>query len=505
MKSGNNMPPCLLGIDIGTTSTKAVVIDNQGHILANAARPTFFNSPRSTWAEEDPDQWWQNVCVLLPEVLSKAGIQPEDVKGVGTSGMVPTLILLDSEGQILRPSIQQNDARAIDEIEEQKSQTDEVNILRKTGSAITQQSIGPKLLWLRRHEPSIMKQAERLMGSYDFIIYRLCGAYSIERNWALESGLFDISLQDWDDHLLRLASIDRSWLGKVHWPAEIVGQVTGQAARETGLRAGTPVVAGTADHIASAFSAGLRKQGDLLVKLGGAGDILFCLEQAEVDPRLFLDYHVIPGKYLINGCMASSGSLIRWFRDQFAPTLDYVTLDEQASALPAGSGGLVLLPYFLGEKTPLNDPFARGTLVGLSLTHTRSHIYRAFLEGISYGFKHHLNVMAEHGYIPYRARVTNGGAESLLWRQVTADVLGLPLELVAHHTGSSLGAAFVAGMGVGVFTEWQEIDKFIEIENVTQPNLENHKRYQELFLIYREIYENLKDTYPKLARATTSY
>ena len=498
------MPTCLLGIDIGTTSTKAVVIDERGHILADATRPSTLSSPRSTWAEEDPGQWWQNVCALLPEVLSKAGVQPADVEGVGASGMVPAMILLDSEGEVLRPSIQQSDARAVDEIREQKRQTEEPDILARTGSAITQQSIGPKLLWLRRHEPATMDQAVHVMGSYDFIAYRLSGVFPIERNWALESGLFDLRLQDWDEHLLRLASIDRSWLGDVHWPAEIVGQVTAQAARETGLKAGTPVVAGSADHIASAFSAGLREEGDLLVKLGGAGDILFCLDRAEMDPRLFLDYHVIPGKFMINGCMASSGSLIRWFRDQFAPNLDYAALDEQAFALPAGSEGLVLLPYFLGEKTPLNDPYARGTLVGLSLTHTRSHIYRAILEGISYGFKRHLMVLAEHGYTPSRVRVTNGGAHSLLWRQVTADVLGLSLELVGHHPGSSLGAAFVAGMGVEAFKEWEEIEKFIEISQVTHPNPENHERYEALFTIYREVYENLKDTYPKLARATVS-
>ena len=498
------MSPCLLGIDIGTTSTKAVVIDHQGHLLATAIRPTLLSSPRATWAEEDPAQWWQNVCALVPEVLAQARIRPADVEGVGTSGMVPALLLLDSEGQVLRPSIQQNDARAVDEIQEQLRQTDAADILARTGSAITQQSIGPKLQWVRRHEPAALNRTAHVMGSYDYLAFRLSGAYSSERNWALESGLFDLRRQEWDEDLLRLAGIQRSWLGDVHWPAEIVGSVTAQAAQETGLRAGTPVVAGSADHIASAFSAGLRMEGDLLVKLGGAGDILYCLERPEMDPRLYLDYHVVPGRYLINGCMASSGSLIRWFRDQFAPDLDYAALDRQALTLPAGSEGLVLLPYFLGEKTPIHDPYARGTLVGLSLTHTRSHVYRAVLEGISFGFKHHLTILAEHGYTPSRVRVTNGGAHSRLWRQVTADVLGLPLEVVANHPGSCLGAAFVAGIGAKVFKEWDEIERFIEIRQVTQPDSENHARYQVLFAIYREVYQSLKDTYPKLARAVLS-
>ncbi len=490
----------LLGIDIGTTSTKVVLIDSMGNILADASMPSTLSSMQATWAEEDPEQWWQNVCKLIPDVISKARIRPVDISAIGASGMVPTLILLDSKGELLHPSIQQNDARAVDEIAEQQRQTDESEILARTGSAITQQSIGPKLLWLRRYEPDIVRQAAHLMGSYDYMVYRLTGQFSIERNWALESGLFDLQHEDWDDTLLQLASVNRSWLGRVHWPAEIAGRLSDQAAQQTGLPSGIPVVAGSADHIASAFSAGLRQDGDLLVKLGGAGDILFSLDQAETDPRLFLDYHVIPGKFLINGCMASSGSLIRWFRDQFAATLDYAELDNRAAPLPAGSDSLVLLPYFLGEKTPLNDPLARGTLVGLTLTHTRAHIYRAILEGIAFGFKHHLEVLAEHNHIPKRVRLTNGGAHSLLWRQITADVLGLPLEQIAHHPGSSLGAAFVAGKGVGAFGEWGEIEKFIEISTITQPDMQNHERYQALFKIYREVYENLKTTYPKLAR-----
>jgi xylulokinase len=497
------MPSYLLGIDIGTTSTKMVIIDDAGHMVAEASRPCTLSSLEPTWAEEDTEQWWQNLCAIAPEILAKAGIQAGDVAGIGVSGMVPTLILTGSNGLALRPSIQQNDARAVEQIEAMQQQTDGAEILEKTGSAITQQSIGPKLLWLRQHEPQVIGQATHVMGSYDYIALRLTGNTSIERNWAIESGLFDFRRQDWDDSLLALSSIDRTWLGEVHWPADVIGQVSPEASAATGLQAGTPVVAGSADHIASAFSAGVREPGDLLVKLGGAGDILFCLDQAEMDPRLFLDYHVIPGKYLINGCMASSGSLIRWFRDQFAPDLDYSALDQEAALIAAGAEGLVLLPYFLGEKTPLNDPMARGTLVGLTLTHTRAHIYRAVLEGIAFGFRHHLVVLAEHGLVPKRVRLTNGGAHSQLWRQVTADVLGLPLEQVAHHPGSSLGAAFIAGKGVGIFQDWGEIEKYIQISTITQPNPENQRRYAELFKIYREVYENLKCTYPELARAAT--
>ena len=494
------MPDYLLGLDLGTTSTKAVVIDGSGNLLAEASRPADLRSPQAGWAEEDSEQWWQNVGALIPECLERASLRAGQIAAIGASGMVPTLILMDRQGQVVRPSLLHNDARAVVEIEEQRQQTSAADILTRTGSAITQQSIGPKLLWLFHHELENFQRAIWVMGSYDYIGYRLTGARSAERNWALESGLFDLKRQDWDDDLLRLAKIDRAWLGEVHWPSDIVGQVTPWAAGQTGLLAGTPVVAGSADHIASAFSAGLKDEGDLLVKLGGSGDILCCVNHAEVDQRLFLDYHVIPGKFLINGCMASSGSLIRWFRDQFAPGMEYRDLDAQAAGLHAGADGLVLLPYFLGEKTPLNDPWSRGTLVGLTLSHTRAHVYRAVLEGIAYGFRHHLEVLAEKGYAPNHARVTNGGAHSRLWRQITADVLGIRLEEIAHHPGSSLGAAFIAGKGVGIFSDWHEIERFIHIEAVTEPNMEYHVLYQGLFKIYRQVYENLKTTYPDLAR-----
>ncbi|MFO3797303.1 MAG: FGGY-family carbohydrate kinase, partial [Anaerolineales bacterium] len=455
-------------------------------------------SPFPAWAEEDPEEWWQNLPQLVHTCLTNSNRRAEEIAAIGVSGMVPTLILLDEQGHILRPSIQQNDARSYQEIADFKAQVDEAEILQRTGSAITQQSIGPKLLWLRRHEPEVMQRARHVMGSYDFIVHRLTGAFSLERNWALESGLFDLHRQDWDDHLLELSTIDRSWLGKVHWPAEIVGEVTPAAAAFTGLAAGTPVVAGSADHIASAFSAGLKQQGDLLVKLGGAGDILYCLDTPVVEARLFLDYHVIPGKFLINGCMAASGSIIKWFRNEFAPHSSYQELDAEAEAISPGSDGLILLPYFLGEKTPIFDPQARGLFLGLTLSHRRAHLYRAILEGISFGFFHHLQVLAELGFEATHARVTNGGARSRLWKQITADVLGIPLEQIAHHPGSSLGAAFVAGMGVGAFDSWNEIERYITIEAVTEPNLAHHARYRQLFTLYRETYERLKDLFPRL-------
>jgi xylulokinase len=491
----------LLGIDIGTTSTKAILIDASGSLLAEAARPASLHTPQAGWAEEDPLEWWRNLCAIIPECLEKAGAAASQVHAVGVSGMVPTTILVDRDGRPLRRSIQQNDARSHAEIAYFKAHADQEEVFRRTGSAITQQSIGPKLLWIARHEPELFARAAWVMGSYDYINFRLTGQPALERNWALESGLFDLEQEAWIDELLRLAGIDRRRLPPIYNSSQVIGTVSAPAARATGLAEGTPVVAGSADHVASAFSAGIKENGDLLVKLGGAGDILYSLDRLNIDPRLFIDYHVIPGLYLLNGCMASSGSIIKWFRNNFAPDLDYADLDSEASRVPAGSEGLVLLPYFIGEKTPVFDPLARGILFGLTLQHTKAHIYRAILEGISFGFFHHLQVLEERGFGVRRVRVANGGARSQLWRQVTADVIGLPLEEVANHPGSSLGAAFIAGMGTGAFENWSEIEKYIRIGSTTIPDPNNQEKYRQLFGVYRDLYLANKGIFLQLAQA----
>lgn len=499
------MPEYILGLDIGTTGTKAVLLDPEKGIVSESLAPVNLNSPEAGWAEEDPQLWWSNIPIIVNSCLTQAKANADQIKAIGVSGMVPTVVLLDAKGSVIYPSIQQNDARAFQEIEEMQSDFPENGVLQLTGSAISQQSVGPKLIWLKNHKSEILKHTAHLMGSYDYIVYKLTGEYSLERNWALESGLFDINKNDWIDSFLNYCQIPKEWLGTVHWPSDIVGYVTTEAANFSGLTFGTPVVAGSADHIASAFSAGLKSPGDLLVKLGGAGDILYSLDKLIVDPRLYLDYHVIPSKYFLNGCMASSGSIIKWFKNEFAPSSDYKMLDSDSLNIPPGSDGLILLPYFIGEKTPINDPLARGVFFGLTLSHQRAHLYRAILEGISFGFLHHIKVLAENNLFPRKVRVTNGGANSMLWKQITSDVLGLPLEQIAHHPGSSLGAAFVAGMGIGAFSGWEEVEKFIQIAGVVQPNISTHRFYLELFEVYQNIYKDLKPDFLEIKQAIQNF
>ena len=479
----------MLGIDIGTTATKVIIIDEKGTILGENQSASTLLSKHATWAEEDPNQWWENVCTSIPEILATTHTKAGDICSIGVSGMVPTLILLDRKGKVLRNSIQQNDARSSAEIEIFKKNLDEQEILRRTGSMITQQSIGPKLLWLKKHEPDVFAQAKIILGSYDYINYKLTGKLFAEKNWALESGLYDLTTESWIQEVAEISGICKEVLPVVKDSSEIVGYITEQAAKETGLQQGIMVIAGSADHVSSAFSAGIYEPGDLLIKLGGAGDILLSLDELKLNPRLFMDYHLKPGQYLLNGCMASSGSLIKWFQQEFGEHLEYRELDEQAAKIRAGSDGLWVLPYFIGEKTPIFDPQARGLFWGVTLQHTRAHFFKAILEGISFGFLHHVKVIQEMGQPIIRVRVTNGGAKSLLWKQVTSDVLGLPLEIVENHPGSSMGVAFLAGLRAGVFLNWDDIEKCITIKTVIQPNMENHRIYEQLFPVYTELYE----------------
>ena len=474
----------LLGLDIGTSATKGVVIDPGGTVVAQAERPVDLRSPHPGWAEEDPAQWWENVCSLCRE------LPVADVDAVGVSGMVPAVILLDERGLPLRPSIQQNDARAATEVAELRAALPG-DVLVRTGSPVTQQSVGPTAMWLARHEPDVWRAARTLLGSYDYVAYRLTGAAAVERNWALESGLFDLATGDWAADLCAAAGIDPGLLPSPRHADDVVGEVTAAAAAATGLRVGTPVVAGSADHVASAFAAGMVHAGDLLVKLGSAGDILMVSDEPLVDARLYLDYHLVPGKFLPNGCMAASGSFIRWFQHALADGTPLDRLDAEAEGAGPGAGGVVALPYLLGEKTPINDPEARGAFVGLRLDHERGHLFRAVLEATAYGFRHHLDVFAELGRRPTRIRVTNGGARSRLWKQVVADVLGEPLEVLADGAGSELGAAFAAGKGIGAFEDWDEIERFVHAGDTVEPDPAAGHVYRDGYAAYRALYPAL--------------
>jgi xylulokinase len=473
-----------LGIDIGTTATKMLLLDSERGPVAEAERPVRLHSTSPGWAEEDPEEWWANVCSLAREVA-----EGNDIAAVGVTGMVPCTILLDERDVPLRWSVQQNDARSSSEVSELRRRLAGARVLERTGSAVTQQAAGPKFLWFAKHEPEIWARTRTVLGSYDYIAMRLTGRRAVEANWALETGLFDYHTGAWAEDIVGASGGRLGTLPPVCRPDEVVGHVTAQASTATGIPVGTPVVAGVADHIGSAFAAGAIEDGDALVKLGGAGDIMLAVGTPVVDERLYLDFHVLPGRFIISGCMATSGSLVRWFQRELAGGADLAQLDREAEMAGPGAGGVVALPYFLGEKTPVNDPDATGAFVGLRLSHQRGHLFRAVLEGVAYGFRHHLDVLRERGHVPGRVRVADGGSKSQVWAQVIADVVSLPLERVAVRSGAALAAAFVAGMGVGSFARWRDIEKFVEVTAVVEPH--PSPVYDRRYATYRALYPAL--------------
>jgi xylulokinase len=500
--------PVLLGIDIGTTSTIGILIDTEGRTLAKAERPAYLHSPEANWAEEDPEQWWSNSRAIIAELLEKTKLTGADIAAIGTTGMVPAVVLLDAEGRVLRRSMQQNDARALPEIDAMAARVDPAAFLAATGGSVNQQIVAPKLRWLQHHEPEVVARIATIFGSYDYITYRLTGARSVDHNWALESGLMDIRRREFSAELLAEAGIVPGLLPPIRASHEIVGCVSAEAAAATGLAAGTPVVAGCADHVASAYVAGASQEGDLVLKFGGAGDILLSTGKQVTDPRLFIDYHIIPGLYFSNGCTATSGSLLNWIVRQLAGGEQaaasaaglsiHAWLDRLASEVPAGSEGLVLLPYFLGEKTPLQDPHARGTLIGLGLHHRLAHIWRAALEGVIFGFRHHIEVFAERGLGVTRVFACDGGAASDLWLQIAADVMDRPVQRIDRHPGSCLGAAYVAGHGAGLLKDFAGISRYVADGRIFEPIAAHRPVYDHAYQNYRETYERLKTLYPRL-------
>jgi xylulokinase len=409
---------------------------------------------------------------------------------------VPAVLALDADGRPLRRAILQNDARATREVQELAALLADVDLVQLTGSALTQQSVAPTLRWLERYEPDVFAGTAAVAGSYDWLAARLGAEPHVERNWALESGLFGFDEEPLIEVLDRAGIPDRVLL-KVRGPGTAVGQVSDRAAAESGLRAGTPVVVGGADHVSSAYGAGLLEPGDWLVKLGGAGDILAVSEARLIDERLYLDAHPAGG-WLPNGCMATSGSLVRWLaRVSGGASLD--ELDAEAAAIAPGAGGIVCLPYFLGEKSPLHDPAQRGAFIGLHLGHERGHLHRAALEAVAYGFRHHVEVFAERKIPLSRARVTNGGSRSTLWKQILADVLGVELWPVVDHPGASLGAALAAGVGAGDARGWDSIRPLVKLGEPISPRTQYRERYDELYAIYRALEPALRPLSHRLA------
>jgi xylulokinase len=472
-----------IGLDIGTTGTKAVLFEVGKGVVATATAESVLHSPRAGWAEADTQQWISNVYSSVRELMKTSGCSPDQVLGISTTGMVPAVVLLDESANPLYRAVLQNDARAGAEIVQVAAELGDRDVVAETGSPLSQQSLAPTLRWFQDNEPEVWARTVTIVGSYDWILMALGARAHVEKNWALESGLFYIDGR-LHDEILAVAQAPHALFPPVHAAGDVVGELTEEAARTMGLTPGTPLVVGGADHVLSAYSAGVSRDGDWLVKLGGAGDILVASTQELVDERLYLDAHPIEGIWLPNGCMATSGSLIRWFQALTAIE-DLAQMDREAEAcLPAE---VLCLPYFLGEKSPLHDPDLRGVFFGMHLGTTRADMYRSVLEAIAFGFRHHVEVLTERGVRFERAMVTNGGSKSTLWKQIHADVLGVELHPVIDHPGASLGAAVIAGVGVSAVDSLESIGDYVHLGPTVTPDADTTKIYDLAYSQWREL------------------
>ncbi|MEQ8700864.1 MAG: FGGY-family carbohydrate kinase [Bauldia litoralis] len=491
---------CVLGLDIGTTSTIGILIRLPGEVMGIVSRPMTLSAPQPGWAEEDPRQWWTNVCAILAEFRDR-GFDLDTIEAIGVTGMLPAVVLLDRDGELIRPSIQQSDARCGAEVRDLASEIDGDDFVRRAGNGINQQLVICKLRWLEKHEPEAFSRIATVFGSYDYINWRLTGERAVEQNWALEGGFVDLAKDAVADDLVALAHIPRDALPPKSRSHAVLGKVSAQAAADTGLKAGMPVVGGAADLIASALAAGLTRRGDTLLKFGGSVDVLVAADRAEPDPRMYLDYHLVPGLFVPNGCMATGGSGLNWFVGTFgggeagaaaeAGITIHARLDALAADLPAGADGVTVLPYFLGEKTPIHDPAARAVFSGISFSHGLGHMWRALLESYGYAIAHHVEVLNDIGHATDTYIACDGGSKSVVWMQIVSDILQRPIQLLEGHPGSCLGAAWTAAMGTGLADDWSDISRFVSNGPRIEPNPANAAVYEEGYRRYRDLYPRL--------------
>ena len=504
----------LLGVDVGTSGTKGVITDLKGRVLAFQSVETETISPQPGWYEHDAEKtWWGSFCQVTQALLLETGIQPEEVAAVGTSALCPDMLPLDETGRPLRSAILYGiDTRAQGEIDELNALFGEEFILERSANVLSGQSIIPKYLWFKRNEPELAARTRMIHSATGYLVYKLTGQHVMDPVVAVFCNpIFDVRTLKYDEDVAKKMGIDLQSLPRVVESSDIAGEVTGQAARETGLAPGTPVIAGTCDAVAETLSAGSVLPGDAAMTMGSTINLYVNMDEVKAHPSLAFVPYVVPGLYTLAAGMATSASLTRWFRDNFGHVEmeterllglnAYQLLSDQAAQAPPGSEGLLVLPYFAGERTPIWDPQARGLIVGLTLSHKRAHVYRALLEGTAYGVRHNIDVMGELGVDIKRVVATGGGTRNHLWIQIISDMTGIPIEIPVAAYGSPYGCAYLAGYGAGLFPDFDVLrNEWVRIEHRLEPNPTLKPLYDKYYEIYRRLYEHTKEDMHALAR-----
>lgn len=497
----------LIGIDVGTYSSKGVLVTRNGEILRQHALPHGVSLPAPGHVEQDADAvWWADTVALLRELLS-GPYAGADVAGIALSAIGPTLLALDAGGRPLRPGILYGvDTRAQEQIEALNREIGEERLLRHSGMALTSQAVGPKIRWLRETEPEVWARAATLTTASSYLTFRLTGRHVMDHHTASHfMPLYDPLTRSWTAEFAAPVLGDRGLdlLPDLAWSDALAGHVTAGAAAATGLREGTPVAVGTVDALSEAISVGAVQPGDLMVMYGSTTFFVLVQEVPTPDPRVWTVGGAFAGQHNLAAGMSTTGSLTRWFVDELARELPtgaaYNALFMQAAQVEPGAGGLLVLPYFSGERTPLHDPRARGVIAGLTLAHTRAHLFRAVLEGVGFGVRHNIEAFRDLGADVRRVVAVGGGVQGRTWLQMVSDISGEAQVLPGVTVGASYGDAFLAGLAAGVLRR-EDLNRWVRISDTVQPDPALKAEYDRLYGLYRDLYAQTRPTVHALGR-----
>jgi len=492
-----------LGIDIGTYESKGVLVDSEGRVLASAARPHGLIVPRAGWAEHRADEdWWGDFVWLSQRLLSESGLDASEVKAVGASAIGPCMLPVDADGAPLMNAVLYGvDTRAAREIDDLAERIGADRILAHGGNALTSQAVGPKILWLKRNRPDIYARARMFLNSTSFLVHRLTGRFVTDPYSASNvAPLYDIESGTWSDALAPdITELER--LPDIAWTTEIAGTVSAHAAEQTGLASGTPVIVGTIDAAAEAISVGVLDPGELMLMYGSTVFTIRIGSERIRDPRLWHAPWLFAGQYASMAGLATSGTLTHWFADELARDLSPETamgaLAAEGQASPPGANGLIFLPYFSGERTPIHDPNAKGAIIGLTLAHTRADIYRALLEGVAFATKHILDTYAEAGAPPSTIVAVGGGLRNRIWTETTSDVTGFTQTAPQIGLGAAYGDAFLARLALGDVSR-SAIKQWNPATFTIAPDRAKARLYERRYAIFRALYPRLRDIMAEL-------
>ena len=485
-----------LGLDVSTTATKAVLVSATGEIAAVATHPHDLLSPRPLWSEQDPSEWWTATQLSIRSILAKSGCQADEIAGISMAGQMHGLVLLGGDGQVLRPAILWNDQRASSECDEIRDLVGKRRLVELTGNDAFAGFSAPKLLWVRRHEPEVYEKIGCILLAKDYVRYRLTGGYATDRAGAGGTLFLDLATRDWSSEILAALDVPSDWLPRTHEGTQKTGEISAEAAEATGLHRGTPVFGGGGDQAAQATGVGVVEPGTMAVTIGTSGVVFAPCDRPVTDPegRVHAFPHAVPDMWHVMGVMLSAAGSMQWYRDALAPDVGFDDLFAEASVVDSGSVGLIFLPYLSGERTPHADANARGAFVGITLSHGRGHMTRAVMEGVAFGLKDNLDLLESSGILPPdHIRISGGGAKSLLWRQILADILQFELVTTDVVEAAAVGAALLAGVGSGLWGNIQEAcEATCFVGQTTSPDPVIGRRYEEIHGRFKELYPALK-------------